>query len=89
MKRLTAKLVDRALGSRNLRMEGARRSLRGLREANRRELTLGLALSAISYLRRTTPKKQLIYRKKVPTGTALVIHHKKRDAPGLEIRRGP
>lgn len=79
--------MNRALGYQDPRSEGLRRSLRGLREGDGRELTVGLALAAISYLQRTAPRKQLLYRKTVPEGSALVIHHKKRGTPKLEIRR--
>lgn len=67
--------------------EGYRRSLRGLREGDYRELGVGLALTALAYLRSTKPRKELIYRKTVSEGSALVIHHKKTGAPKLEIRR--
>ena len=66
---------------------GLRRSMRGLREGDDRELYLGLALTALAYLRSTKPRKQLIYRKTVSEGSALVIHHKRTGAPRLEIRR--
>ena len=81
----TNKLIDRALGYRDPREEGIRRALGGLRRSDRRDLFVGLALTALAYLRRTGPRRQLIYRKKVPKGSALVIHHKKRGAPKLEI----
>lgn len=79
--------MNRALGYQDPRSEGLRRSLRGLREGDGRELTVGLTLAAIAYLQRTAPRKQLLYRKTVPEGSALVIHHKKRGTPKLEIRR--
>ena len=77
------RLISRVIG--DPRSEGIRRSLKGAREGNYRELSLGLALAALAYLRTTTPRKQLLYRKRVPTGSALVIHHKKSGAPKLEI----
>ena len=67
------------------RREGIRRSLKGAREGDYRELSLGLALAALAYLRTTAPRKQLLYRKRVPAGSAIVVHHKKRGAPKLEI----
>jgi hypothetical protein len=85
MARRTRKLIDRALGARDPRDEGIRRTLTGLREGDNRELYMGLALYALAYLRRTEPKRELIYRKSVPEGSALVIHHKKSGAPKLEI----
>lgn len=69
------------------KQEGYRRSLRGLREGDYRELGVGLALTALAYLRSTKPRKELIYRKTVSEGSALVIHHKKSGTPKLEIRR--
>lgn len=82
---MTNKLIDRALGYRDPREEGLRRALTGLRHADRRELYMGLALTAVAYLRRTAPRRQLIYRRTVPTGSAIVVHHKKSGAPRLEI----
>lgn len=67
--------------------EAVRRSLRGLREGNRRELGIGLALATLTYLRSTSPKKELLYRKTVPKGSAIVVHHRKRGGPKLEIRK--
>lgn len=85
MARLTKKLLDRALGYRDPREEGIRRTLTGLRVGDQRELYIGLALTALAYLRRTEPKRQLLYRRTVPEGSALVIHHKKSGAAKLEI----
>ena len=85
MARLTDRLKRQALGSQDPRAEGQRRTLKGLREGDNRELFLGLALSALAYLQRTAPRKQLIYRKEVPEGSALVIHHKRRGAPKIEV----
>lgn len=87
MARLTKRLMNRAWGVRDIKSEGYRRSLKGLREGDARELSLGLVLAIISYLRDTRPKKELVYRQKVPEGAALVIHHKKKGTPRLEIRR--
>jgi len=77
--------MDRALGYRDPRREGVRRTLSGLREGDRRQLYLGLALTALAYLRNTEPHRELIYRRSVPEGSALVIHHKKSGTPRLEI----
>lgn len=85
MARFTDRLLDRALGSRDPRDEGYRRALKGFREGDNRELFVGLSLAALAYLRRTAPRRELIYRKQVPEGSALVIHHKKRGAPKLQI----
>ncbi|HEX6286248.1 MAG TPA: hypothetical protein VFZ80_02095 [Acidimicrobiia bacterium] len=84
---MTTRLINRALGYRDPRAEGVRRALRGVREGNDRELYIGLALWAFAFLRDTTPKKQLLYRKVVPEGSAIVVHHKRRGDPGLEIHK--
>lgn len=85
MARLTKRLTTRF--NDDPKRDGLRRSLRGLREGDYRELSLGLALTALAYLRSTKPRKQLIYRKTVSEGSALVIHHKRSGTPRLEIRR--
>lgn len=78
-------LKDKVLGGSDAREAGYDRTLRGLREGDRRELYMGLALSALAYLQKTKPRKQLLYRKTVPEGSALVIHHKKSRNPRLQI----
>lgn len=78
-------LRDKVLGGSDARQAGYERTLRGLRESDRRELYMGLALSALAYLQRTKPRKELLYRKTVPEGSALVIHHKKSGNPRLQI----
>jgi hypothetical protein len=83
MGRLTNRLKNQ-MGD-DPKRDGLRRSLRGLREGNDRELYLGLALTVLSYLRSTKPRKELIYRKTVSEGSALVIHHKRTGTPRLEI----
>jgi hypothetical protein len=85
MARLTKRLMKRYVD--DPKREGYRRSLRGLREGDYRELGVGLALTALAYLRSTKPRKELIYRKTVSEGSALVIHHKRTGTPKLEIRR--
>lgn len=85
MARLTRKLTRRAFGRSDARAEGYRRTLKGFREGDTRELYIGLALAAISYLRKTTPRKELLYRRTVHEGSALVIHHKRSGTPRLEI----
>jgi len=74
-----------AFGASNVREAGRARTLRGLREGDRTETYMGLALTALAYLQRTKPKRELLYRKTVPEGTALVIHHKRSGNPRLEI----
>lgn len=87
MARLNKRLRNRIVGTRDVKSEGYRRSLKGLREGDYRELSLGLALTGIAYLQNTKREKELIYRKEVPAGSALVIHHRKSGNPKLEIRR--
>jgi len=83
MARLTKRLTKGLIG--DPRTEGIRRSLRGLREGDYREFSLGLALAAFAYLRKTSPRRQLLYRRTVPKGSAIVVHHKKSGTPRLEI----
>lgn len=87
MGRLKAKMLKGLLGGSDAREAGYERTLRGLREGDTRELYLGLALSGLAYLRRTKPRKELLYRQKVPEGSALVIHHTKSGSPRLQIIR--
>lgn len=85
MAKLTKRLSRRTFGKTDYRAEGYRRTLAGLRQGDTRELYIGLAVAAVSYLRRTKPRKQLLYRRTVPEGSALVIHHKKSGTARLEI----
>lgn len=85
MARLTKRLIKKALGTRDPAGEGLRRTLHGLREGDRRELYLGLSLAAVAYLKRTRPKKRLLYREKVPVGSTIVVHHKRSGDPSIEI----
>lgn len=78
-------LRDKVLGGSDARQAGYDRTLRGIRQGDRRELYLGLALSFLAYLQRSKPRKELLYRKTVPEGSALVIHHKKSGNPRLQI----
>jgi hypothetical protein len=75
----------RLFGIRDLQIESAGRTLRGLRTGDQRELFVGLALGAFTYLSRTRPHKKLIYRKRLAEGSALVIHHKRRGDPKIEV----
>lgn len=85
MARRTTNTWNRFLGGSDAREAGYNRTLRGIREGDTRELYLGLALSALAYLQRTKPRKQLLYRKEVAEGSALVIYHKRSGNPRLEI----
>lgn len=80
---LTKRMINRFWD--DPRREGYQRSMRGLREGDRRELAIGLTLAAIAYLQSTAPRKELLYRKNVPKGSAIVVHHRKRGAPKLEV----
>jgi hypothetical protein len=77
----------RLLGWGDIRAQGVGRTLRGVRTGDQRELYLGLGLLAMAYLSRTTPKRKLIYRKRLPEGSALVIHHKMVGDPKIEVIR--
>lgn len=79
------RLFERLVGGPNLAAIGFRRTMRGLREGDQRELYYGLSLWAIAYLRRTAARKTLIYRKSVPEGSAIVIHHKRIGDPKIEV----
>jgi hypothetical protein len=85
MARLTKKLIDKASGGRDARTEGVRRTLTGIRERDRRELYIGLALTALAYLRKTGPQRELIFKKTVPAGSAIVVHHKRSGDPKIEV----
>lgn len=82
--------LERAVfGDSDIRVAGQMRTLRGLREGDNRELLIGLGLAALAYMRKSQPKRDLIYRKAVTPGSALVIHHKRRGTPRLEIIKPP
>ncbi len=82
---LTERLQRAVLGDSDTRVAGQMRALKGLREGDGRELLFGLALSALAWMQRTRPRKELLFRKKVPVGSAIVIHHKKAGAPKIEV----
>jgi hypothetical protein len=86
MGRLTRTLLDKAFGIGDPAQEGLTRTLGGLRRGDQRELFLGLALSAVAYLNRTRPsKRRLLFRETVPVGSAIVVHHRERGAPRIEV----
>ena len=85
MRRLKDRVRRIAFGDSDAREEGYKRTMRGLREGDRQELYLGLALGFLAYLQRTKPKKELLFSKKVAEGTAIVIHAKDSGDPSLEI----
>jgi hypothetical protein len=87
MGKLKTKAWRALLGDSNPLRAGMVRSLRGLRQADRQELYLGLALAALGYLRRARPRRKLVHRQTVPEGSILVIHPKRPGDPKLEIRK--
>lgn len=64
---------------------GWTRVLRGLRQGDQRELSWGLALAALAYLRNTAPRKQLVFRKRVPQGSAVVVHNRRPGQPRIDV----
>jgi hypothetical protein len=44
-----------------------------------------LGLAALAYLSKTAPQKKLIYRRRLPQGSAVVIHHKRVGDPKIEV----
>jgi hypothetical protein len=82
---ISQRLQRAVLGDSDTRVAGQMRTLKGLREGDGTELLIGLALSALAWLKKTEPKKELLYRKKVPVGSAIVVHHKKIGAPDIEV----
>ncbi len=85
MSRTTEKIIRWAFGASHPSTAGRLQLSRGFRDRDSRDLYVGLGLLAISYLRRTRTRRQLLYRREVPEGTALVIHHKDKGQPRLEI----
>jgi hypothetical protein len=87
MGKLKTKAWRALLGGSDPFRVGVTRSLRGLRQADRQELYVGLALAALGYLRRTQGRRQLLHRQTLPEGSILVIHHKRPGDPKLKIRK--
>jgi hypothetical protein len=83
------RLIDWLAGSPNWGAAGVSRGLRGLRQGDQRDLYMGLGLAALSFLRRTAPRKQLLYRRTVPKGTAIVVHNRRRGGPKIEVIKPP
>ena len=79
------RLIDWFAGSPNWGVAGVSRSLHGLRKRDQRELYLGLGLTVLALIRRSAPHKELVYRKAVPEGSAIVIHNRRRGAPRIEV----
>jgi hypothetical protein len=81
------RLIDWLVGSPNWGRAGIDRTLSGLRRGDQRDLYLGLGLTALSLARRSAPRKRLIYRKSVPAGSAIVIHHRRMGDPKIEVKK--
>ncbi len=79
----------RLFGIRDLTAASVDRTLRGIRTGDQRQLYTGLSLAALAYMRRTRPRRTLIFRRSLPEGSALVIHHKRRGDPKIEVIRPP
>jgi hypothetical protein len=79
----------RLLGIRDIRRESLDRTLRGIRTGDQRELYSGLSLAALAYLRATRPRRRLVFSKKLPEGSALVIHHRRSGDPKIEVIKPP
>lgn len=71
----------------NLRPFGMVRVLRGLREGSQGMLLTGLALVALQKMRDARGKRELVYRKQLPVGSAVVIRHQRPDEMKVEVRR--
>lgn len=87
MRKTTKRLIGRALGTTTFTATGLQRSMRGLRTGDQRELYVGLALLALAYLERSAPQKELLYRKTVAEGSAIVVHHRAVGGPKIEVRK--
>ena len=77
----------RLIGIRDLTAASVDRTLRGLRTGDQRQLYTGLSLAALAYMRRSRPSRRLLYRKSLPEGSALLIHHRRRGDPKIEVIR--
>lgn len=73
----------------NLRPFGMVRVLRGLREGSQGMLLTGLALVALQKIRDARGKRELVYRKQLPVGSAVVIRHQRPDEMKVEVRQRP
>ena len=79
----------RLIGIRDIRSASIDRTLRGLRTGDQRQLYSGLGLAALLFLRNTRPRRRLLFSKKLPEGSALVIHHKRSGDPKIEVIKPP
>jgi len=83
----TKRLIGRALGTTSFTAAGLQRSMRGLRTGDQRDLYIGLALLAAAFLERSAPRRELLYRKKLREGSAVVVHHRAVGGPKIEVRK--
>jgi hypothetical protein len=79
----------RLIGIRDIRAASIDRTLRGIRTGDQRELYTGLGLAALLYVRNTRPRRRLIFSKKLPVGSTLVIHHRGGGDPKVEVIKPP
>ena len=63
----------------------SRRTLRGLREGNQAIFLTGLALIMFERMRSNRGKRELIYRKKLPIGSTVVVRHARSGTQKLQI----
>lgn len=73
----------------NLRPFGMVRVLRGVRQGSQSMLLTGLALILIQRLRDARGKRELVYRRRLPVGSAVVIRHERPGEHKVEVRRRP
>lgn len=71
----------------NLRGFGWARALRGLRDGNQAVFLTGLALILFQRMWGSRGDRQLVYRKKLPVGSTVVVRHARKGGPGVEIKR--
>jgi hypothetical protein len=71
----------------NFKTIGWLRALRGLREGDQMVLITGMALIALQWLRAGRSSRTLVYRKKMPVGSTLVIRHADRSSTRLDTSR--
>lgn len=60
-----------------------------MREGSQGLFLSGLALIAFQKLRDSRGKRELVYRKKLPVGSAVVIRHQSPDETKVEVRQRP
>lgn len=69
----------------NLKTIGWAQVLRGLRQGNQGLLLTGLGLVVFQSMRNKKGERELLYRKKLPVGSTIVVRHGHRGDPKLEI----